>query len=459
MCTYHLWSGKQVSVFTPNFFIFWGRGFQQSLIGGELNKALHSALWWNISLPSKMCIRYIGFLLLILIPDLLHAQSAKESCHAPQLDNGYFETEQESYRDEESLNYACDEGHKPVVEGWWATSICKNGTWSHEPQCIDEKACSPPNIPHAEYNQEQEHWHEDGFKLRVSCQNGYEHKDRIATTVCSNGAWSPQLVCERKFSACDMPPKIPHAVIIHQEYQDVFSQDSVLQYECEEGFTVEGVNTNKTIICIAGIWTSGPQCSEATRPSAGRDESTVGGGGGGHTSSAGSTGSGSTVGVTNGGHTTSTQPTGRGSSTTSGMNDRNSGPSIVSIKNCGTQPVIQNSVVVQKQDKYLKYKCVAYHTLVGLDTVVCYSDGSWSQTPVCKESFCLINPDQFAGTNIKVSGSNIYMEEGERKYYYCTQDNQFSLFECTNQQLSVTDCCLLYYHDHGWCQKIQLRSG
>ena len=64
--------------------------------------------------------------------------------------------------------------------------------------------------------------------------------------------------------ACGAPPKIPHAVIINQEYQDVFAADSEVKYECENGFTVEGADTTKTIICIAGSWTTGPSCSKWT---------------------------------------------------------------------------------------------------------------------------------------------------------------------------------------------------
>ena len=62
----------------------------------------------------------------------------------------------------------------------------------------DEKACIPPDIPHAEHNQDQQHWYKEGYVFRVSCQKGYKHKDWIAATTCSNGAWTLQLVCESK---------------------------------------------------------------------------------------------------------------------------------------------------------------------------------------------------------------------------------------------------------------------
>lgn len=64
------------------------------------------------------------------------AQSAAQPCPAPKLVGGYFVHEQETYSHEDHLIYACDNGYKPAVEGWWATSTCHNGTWSHTPQCM-----------------------------------------------------------------------------------------------------------------------------------------------------------------------------------------------------------------------------------------------------------------------------------------------------------------------------------
>ncbi|XP_053185654.1 coagulation factor XIII B chain-like isoform X1 [Scomber japonicus] len=132
-----------------------------------------------------MCIRYLGFLLLICLPGILHGQSAQQSCTAPNLDGGFFAPKLETYPHGAQLTYTCNSGRVPVVRGWWVTSSCQNGKWSHEPQCIES------------------------------------------------------------LHACSVPPKIPHAIIINQEYQDLFAADSVLQYECEEGFTVEGVDTKK----------------------------------------------------------------------------------------------------------------------------------------------------------------------------------------------------------------------
>lgn len=64
------------------------------------------------------------------------AQAATQSCRAPRLDKGYIVPEEEQYDHDSVITYACDSGHKPAVEGWWATSRCQNGVWSPVPQCI-----------------------------------------------------------------------------------------------------------------------------------------------------------------------------------------------------------------------------------------------------------------------------------------------------------------------------------
>lgn len=64
------------------------------------------------------------------------ARPATQFCRAPRLDKGYIVPQEERYDHESIITYACDSGHKPAVEGWWATSQCQNGVWSPVPQCI-----------------------------------------------------------------------------------------------------------------------------------------------------------------------------------------------------------------------------------------------------------------------------------------------------------------------------------
>uniref|UniRef100_UPI0037E8A39F complement factor H-related protein 1-like n=1 Tax=Semicossyphus pulcher TaxID=241346 RepID=UPI0037E8A39F len=207
-----------------------------------------------------MCVRYLGFVLLVWFPGVLHAQIAAQPCRAPNLNGGNFVPERDSYSEGTTLTYSCDSGLKPAVEGWWASSKCQNSTWFPEPQCIDEKACTPLTIPNAGHTENSNGWFEEGHRIRITCDEGYELKNLDATAICINGTWSSVPVCEKSLYACGEPPKIPHAVIIGHRYQEVFAADSKVQYECEDGFTVEGADSKKSIFCMSGIWTEGPTC-------------------------------------------------------------------------------------------------------------------------------------------------------------------------------------------------------
>nr|XP_020507211.1 complement factor H-like [Labrus bergylta] len=425
-----------------------------------------------------MWVRYLGFVILFGLPGALHAQP----CGAPGLDGGYFVPLQETYSHEIEITYACDSGRKPAVEGWWATSTCQNGVWSPEPQCIGEEDCLPPEIPNAKFNKKQNSWYNEGNTIRVTCDNGYELKNRDATAVCLNGTWTSVPVCEISNNTCGEPPQIPHAVIIGQKYQASFAADSKVRYKCEDGYSVEGAESKKSIFCISGSWSELPKCSRGTRQNTGHSSSVE------VTTSAGSGtqtvggGSGSSAGGTAGGHPTSTesgtqpggggrgsgdvvhggptitgttstgsgtQPVDRGSSTTSVSNDRNSKPAFIPVNECGVSPVIPNGVVVQTERMHLKYECNSYYTRVGPDTVVCTNDGRWSELPSCKEAFCVLDLAQYSGIGIRQTGKE-YIKEGETKNVYCSYYD-YVIFTCTQGRVTYTQCCEAYYHNYGRC--------
>lgn len=90
---------------------------------------LYSVTWKNPSLLNTC-------LVCTFVYHCISAQSAAQPCRAPRLVGGYFVPVQETYSHGTKLAYACENGQKLTVEGWWATSTCQKGTWSHKPQCI-----------------------------------------------------------------------------------------------------------------------------------------------------------------------------------------------------------------------------------------------------------------------------------------------------------------------------------
>ncbi|KAI9534449.1 hypothetical protein NQZ68_012682 [Dissostichus eleginoides] len=328
-----------------------------------------------------MCVRYLGVFLLVW--KVLHAQSAAQPCPAPSLNGGFVSPGQSAYNHEATLSYACHDGLKPAVKGWWGTSRCQNGNWSPNPQCIDEKACVPLTIPNGNYVASRDGWYEDKDKIRVRCDEGYEHKDRDATAQCINGTWSSVPICERSTESCGDPPKIPHAVIIGKGYLEVFAVNSILQYECEDGYAAEGADT-KTIICISGNWTEGPTCS--------------------------------------GGHTTVTKP--------------------FSVDTCGTPPMVANGDVVKTTGRYLQYQCADQYERVGPKMVECYSDGTWSEAPTCKATYCSVDTDEIY--RLKSVGVR-FITEGEKENLECSRPgtffDNFSEAWCTRGKVKLYECC------------------
>ncbi|XP_063742133.1 complement factor H-like isoform X15 [Eleginops maclovinus] len=366
--------------------------------------ALRSALSFSILIPDKMSMGYLGFVLLLWFPGVLHAQSETQPCPAPGLSGGYLVPEQDSYPHETTLTYACDNGLKPAVEGWWATSRCQNGNWFPTPQCIDEKACLPTILPNANYDASTKGWYDETTKIWVRCDAGYEHKDRVTTAKCTDGTWSSMPICEKSDEACGEPPKIPHAVVIHQEYQELFEADTKVQYECEDGYTAERADT-KTVICISGNWTEGPTCNR--RPDTGHGGATVEGTGGG-------------------------QPTG-------------------GVTNCGTYPSVLNGDVVVVSGGYLKYQCSAFYKLEGPDTVICQSNGKWTEPPSCRDAFCVLDPAQITIPNMILSTIK-YVKEGEDEFIPCIWDHFFIRVQCVNRRIHYTKCCHSSDHQRNVCR-------
>ncbi|KAF3699086.1 Coagulation factor XIII B chain [Channa argus] len=395
-----------------------------------------------------MCTTYLGFLLLIWFPGQAYAQSAAQPCSAPRLDGGYFVPDKNSYSHKTSLSYACDDGHKPVGEGWWATSTCQNGVWSPTPQCIDEKDCISPNIPNGRYTTPQKEWFKDTFLIRVTCDRGYELKNQAATATCNNGTWSSLPICEKSIHSCGEPPKVPHAVIINQEYQTLFAVDSEVQYKCEDGYTTEGGNIIKSF-CLSGNWTEGPICRFSTTSDTQPLEISID-----HCAARPNVpngdviekermfvkyqckdfyklhGSEKVVCYSNG--TWSTPPICKGSSTTSDTQ-----PLEISIDHCAAPPNVPNGDIIQKERMFVKYQCKDFYKLHGSEKVVCYSNGTWSAPPICKDAFCVLDRVQNRLEGIGYE----YIKEGEQKYILCHNRYNYAYVKCKNGKPTITLRC------------------
>uniref|UniRef100_A0A3P9IW05 Sushi domain-containing protein n=1 Tax=Oryzias latipes TaxID=8090 RepID=A0A3P9IW05_ORYLA len=204
------------------------------------------------------------FLLFVCCPLILavSAQGAAGSCARPELTHGFLVPDQQSYP-ENSVTYACDDGFKSAMEGWWGTTTCQNGKWFPELFCIDENSCVPPKIPGGKCLTTSG-WFEENEKLTVDCDPGYRLTKAFPQPICIKGSWTSIPTCEKKKGACDRPPKISNATILHEASQEVFAEGSKLRYECKTGHNTEDGKTQESITCRAGWWMTPLPCSRVS---------------------------------------------------------------------------------------------------------------------------------------------------------------------------------------------------
>ncbi|XP_038139476.1 complement factor H-like isoform X3 [Cyprinodon tularosa] len=400
-----------------------------------------------------MCVRYLGlFLLLAWLPDLLQAELP---CSPPELPDGYFVPEKNTYPHGETLTYSCEADFKPVVEGWWATSKCQNGKWSHTPQCIDKNSCLPPTIPNGKLEEmatSQNGWYEENLNIRVTCEDGFSLKGNPRTARCQNGEWYLP-VCEKSLPVCSEPPKRLNAIVINQRYQEVFSLDTQVEYQCKDGYTTEQGATNKSVFCRAGGWTEGPTCK---RPSAcGRppkipnavilqnqhqelfDEYSK------------------AVYYCKDGFLTEDEErmkivrcifgnwtAGPTCTPSTRLGTRVTEPSSIPIVKCGSHPVVRNGEPLVYRSDQLKYTCTRYYKLVGPEIVRCRSDLTWSELPRCKENYCLLRNGAYEEL---ILTRDEYILNNEQKEFDCLSDKywyyNYSVVRCIDQKLHVSRCC------------------
>ncbi|XP_041751603.1 complement factor H-related protein 2 [Coregonus clupeaformis] len=397
------------------------------------------------------------FALLIWCLLTVHALGSQQSCQKPQLDKGYFDSDEGTYPLGTELYYACDKGLKPVAEGWWAIVKCENSKWSHTPLCIEENDCIAPDNPNAKVIKPNVNgWHPNGDTVRFECDAAYKMKsgDRVSSK-CENGIWTKLPLCVEKANLCEAPPPVTNAVITH-EYQDKFPDGSIVHYKCQNSYTLAGTDS---IVCLSGKWTPSPTCiktpSPTERASTGEGgHSTSGDRGNGGTSRGGdhidSIGDESSPNVR---PTARPQPSGK----------------ILPVDRCGAKPTVDNGdfiTVPGSNQMALTYKCINYYKLVGPEKVMCRSDRTWSELPTCKAP-CTIEKKTFDQLDLP---KDMFVKEGESQTFLCKEQDYYRRplvadVRCQNGHVTIDRCtlgCKLEPRNHHWlglAQDVFIKEG
>nr|CAI39215.1 complement factor H-related protein C [Mus musculus] len=143
-------------------------------------------------------------------------------------------------------------------------SICINGKWNPEPNCIRKISCPPPpQIPNTQVIETTVKYL-DGEKLSVLCQDNYLTQDP-EEMMCKDGRWQSLPHCIEKIP-CSQPPTIEHGSIKLPRTSEKrrksieFSSHehgTTFSYVCDDGFRIPEENG---VACYMGKWSTPPRC-------------------------------------------------------------------------------------------------------------------------------------------------------------------------------------------------------
>ncbi|XP_071233201.1 complement factor H-related protein 1-like isoform X3 [Salvelinus alpinus] len=366
----------------------------------------------------------------------ISAQDSQQSCQKLKLDQGYFDSDKETYQHGTELYYACDKGRKPVVEGWWAMVKCENRKWSHIPQCIDENSCIAPENPNAKVKKPDVNgWYPNRQSVWFDCDSTHVIKGSI-TAKCENGTWTKLPLCVERDDLCGEPPLVTNAVIT-RKYQEKFQDGSKINYKCQDSYTFEETDSS---VCISGDWTTAPTCKRASTGEGDRSTSSDRGNGG--TSSGG-------------GHSTSSGDEASPNVRTSARPQPSS--PFLPVDRCGEKPTVDNGDFISDSDSNrmaLTFKCINYYKLVGPEQVMCRSDQTWSELPICKAP-CTVDKRTSDLLDLK---KDMFVKEGESQTFLCKETGyrdppSAADVRCQNGQVTVGRCtlgCKLDTWNHHW---------
>ncbi|KAF4089516.1 hypothetical protein AMELA_G00067230 [Ameiurus melas] len=200
----------------------------------------------------------MSIIIIILAFSIWSCQAVLENCQRPTLENGFFVPHLDIYEHGVNIYYGCNTGLKPALETWWGKITCRDGHWSHIPQCIDNTHCIVPHVPNTQTEDlrlKTSYAHNE--ELSFKCKSDFKFENGKSRARCENGKWTlPK--CTRKPEFCAPPPRVVNGMII-QPYQDAFKNGDKLDYVCAEGYKLQGT---RYTICRNGQWSNSPTCVE-----------------------------------------------------------------------------------------------------------------------------------------------------------------------------------------------------
>nr|XP_029531434.1 complement decay-accelerating factor-like isoform X13 [Oncorhynchus nerka] len=328
---------------------------------------------------------------------LIFLTSGNAECPKPQVEGNVVLTNDallmNNFPEGEEATFECANGY--LKEQGSESITCTSGKWSTLELTCKKKDCGAPRkMPHLTYEFKEGTLF--GASARAICDKGYQLMGPSYRQCYATG-WSGRPRC--KVVTCDKPPEIMHGTIIEKPGEELPEYGGVIQYSCNEGYTLIG---NKSIECIEdGEYNSlPPECKDVNdillKPT------TI-----------------STSSVTT---TPTVLPTIRVSGRNNGVgeHDTNAATEIAAVVGSGIGTVIKKDCGSPRKIPHLTYEfkegtlfgasaraiCDKGYQLMGTSYRQCYATG-WSGRPRCKVVTCDKPPEIMNGTIIEKPGEEL----------------------------------------------------
>ncbi|XP_036839418.1 complement factor H isoform X28 [Oncorhynchus mykiss] len=190
---------------------------------------------------------------------LIFLTSGNAECPKPQVEGNVVLTTDallmNDFPEGGEATFECANGY--LKEQGSERITCTSGKWSTLKLTCKKKDCGAPRkMPHLTYEFKEGTLF--GASARAICDKGYQLMGP-SYRQCYAIGWSGRPRC--KVVTCDKPPEIMHGTIIEKPGEELPEYGGVIQYSCNEGYTLIG---NKSIECIEdGEYNSlPPECKD-----------------------------------------------------------------------------------------------------------------------------------------------------------------------------------------------------
>ncbi|XP_006892182.1 PREDICTED: complement factor H-like [Elephantulus edwardii] len=359
------------------------------------------------------------------------------SCSIPEILNGRAVSTKKSYKENERLQYKCNQGFEYTERG---DATCTKFGWSPSPSC-KEVICNPPYIVNGDFSPARiVHRAED--EVTYQCKRGFYPATKGNRIKCTSSGWIPAPRCSLK--PCDFP-EIKNGYMHHEaRYKPYFPVEigKYYYYSCHPGFDTASQSSWDYITCTKDGWSPKFPCRKTCLKS----DANIQNGFISEPSSKYNVNKKTPFQCKQGFVTSDGETVGYITCLESGWSSQP-----ICIKSCG-KPVFENARAKSTNTWYklndkLEYECSnGYENRGGNTTgsIVCGIDG-WSDTPTCYDSKGKCEPPPPIENGDTVSATlGEYAQESRVEYqcqsFYELQGDRF--ITCRDGQWSQPPKCL-----------------